>query len=111
MNHTNDPNYFPAGTYVVLLQACTGTDFWETIPANHVYKLREDSSTFCFRIHKDIRGSSSNGWSTKDSKDCNNKLKLRKATNEEILAYDLIDGPVPALQPINSPINDTYEPY
>lgn len=86
-DQTTDKNYFPKGTYVVLLAGCDGGDTWHSIPINHVYKLREASNSTKLIIEKDVNGSTSNGWST-ITLNYESKLVLRKATPEEITAYE-----------------------
>lgn len=93
-DYMNDPNIFPVGSYVVLLHTCCDDQkVWQrSMPINHVYKLREASSTFRFYIEKDCTGSTSNAWYTTDQS-ANNQLKLRAATDCEIAEYKRIDKP------------------
>ena len=82
-----DTNVFSKGTYIVVLADCCGGNNWTAIPTNHIYKLREDSHTFKILLEKDTMGSTTNGWTAAAS--CSlDKMKLRKATLEEIAAYE-----------------------
>lgn len=84
-----DSNVFPKGTYIVLLSSCEGGSRWgDSIPNNHIYQLKEDSTTFYIMLEKDCTGSSSNGWIINPSNSAGfDKMKLRRATEEEIAAY------------------------
>jgi len=99
-----DKNIFPAGTYVVHLSCCSGVDSWgdSDIPINHIYKLREASSSFRFLIEKDMGKSTTNGWST-GNLNFNSELLLREATPEEIKMYHrgirkTVANPIPNYQ-------------
>lgn len=82
----NDPNIFPKGTHIVLLSNCDSSSVWEPgIPNNYIYRLHEDSSTFSIMLEKDAQDNE-NGWSIHPNSSFD-KMKLRKATKEEILAY------------------------
>lgn len=84
-----DPNIFPKDSYVVLLSSCTGNNCWQSIPEGYCYQLREISSTFNFKITKDINLNKSNGWSGS----AHDKLELRAATPTEIIVYKALDKP------------------
>ena len=90
-----DTNCFPVGAYVVLLSTCDGDpDLWgKSIPINHVYKLRQKSSSLNFLIEKDMADSTTNGWKN-GVKGYSSKLKLRLATKSEKHAYEANGGPV-----------------
>lgn len=91
-----DTNVFPKGAYVVLLSSCTGTNNWAPgIPENYVYRLSEDSSTSNFDIEVDHENRE-NGWGSKDP-NCQ-KLRLRLATDNELIAYINAGKPVPAIE-------------
>lgn len=90
---------FKKGDYVVLLAGCDGGDTWpNSIPINHCYQLREDGDIFNFFIELDIKGSKSNSWylsesSINSSDDTNKKLKMRAATVDEIMTYQILERP------------------
>jgi len=105
-----DHNSFPAGAYVVLLASCDGINSWSSsIPINHCYKLRAESSTFCFAICKDITGSTSNGWQGVNKSTKHNKLKLRLATQLEAHEYQRLDKPFPISNLSINQIINNYE--
>ncbi len=83
---------FKKGDYVVLLASCNGGNCWTSMPVNHVYKLRLDSSIGCFMVEKD-KNNKENGWSC--SYGNNNKLiRLRQASGHEALLYQMEGRPV-----------------
>lgn len=87
------PNCFKKGEYVVLISSCTGTNVWnDCLPENYCYKLREDSHSLQFYVELDILNNKDNGWSCSNGYS-DNKLKLRKATEEEINEYNRLNKP------------------
>lgn len=85
-------NEFKKGDYVVLLSTCDGKILWSNIPINHCYKLTQDSTTYNFMIELDMIGSKTNGWSILYD-EIFNKLKLRKATQQEEEMYIQLGKP------------------
>ena len=95
----NEPNWLTAGSYVVLLRACSEENQWEPdIPVNYVYRLKETASMYNFMIDLDTNGSKTNGWylpENSESRNIYNYLKLMPATAEEIRLYEMNGGPIP----------------
>ena len=86
--------FYPKDSYVVLLAGADGGDTWSDIPINYVYKLRADANLHTFMIHKDAKGSTTNGWSLNPTSDYKSKLKLREADAYEIALYESQGKPV-----------------
>ena len=85
---------FKKGECIVLLAGCNGKDTWyDSIPINYCYVLREDSSVSTFQIEKDINGSTTNGWFTTGYNYDLDKLDLRLATPEEYYEYCRLGKP------------------
>jgi len=83
-----DDCVFPKDSYVVMLSSPNGTNQWfNSIPQDAVYKLKENSSKKYMKFYKDIRGIK-NGWEAGELSNTCNKLKLRLATQEEIEVYE-----------------------
>ena len=95
----NEPNWLTAGSYVVLLRACSEENPWEpSIPLNYVYRLKETASMYNFMIDLDTFGSKDNGWYLLENSESRNQytyLKLRPATKHEIMLYEMAGGPIP----------------
>lgn len=89
-------NEFKKGDYIVLLTSCDGGNCWSnSIPVNHVYKLKEDYDKKHFYPELDINGSKNNGWhTTKNDNEYKSRMTARAATAEEIAAYDKENKPV-----------------
>lgn len=102
----NEPNWLTAGSYVVLLRACSEKNPWEpSIPLNYVYRLRETASMYNFMIDLDTESSTSNGWHVSEHCETRNQysyLKLMPATKEEIRLYEMAGGPIPINPTTNS---------
>lgn len=91
--YIEDPNVFPAGSYVVLLASCNGGNCWSNMPINHCYKLRNESATNRFYPEVDAKRNTSNGWRYSGTDNSVLKLKLRAATPKEIAEYDRLGKP------------------
>lgn len=106
----NDINYYPKGTYVVLLRTCTGEpDLWthenggDPLHVNYIFRLTEDSNTFSFLTEK-------NGWTTINKEF--NQLLLRQATQDEINKYISNSGTIDACHTLEEGFEmKKIEPY
>jgi hypothetical protein len=94
-----DENVFQGGEYVVLLSSCDGRDCWRWrgggMPENYCYRLADNSETFKFNVVKSLNDKH-NGWVSYNREWDNeelNKLKLRRATPQEISHYKAFDKP------------------
>ena len=89
---------FKKGSYVVLLSSCDGNNCWEKdIPEGYCYKLSKDYTESYFYIEKDVVGDI-NGWDFGGNRivpigHVNGKLKVRKATIDEAMHYDMLNKP------------------
>ena len=83
-----DKNIFPKGTCVVLKQGCITPNCWVSIPIDYIYKLRQPSTMYIFKIEYDIEGKR-NGWGM-GYPTISNNLILEKATIEQVIAYEFL---------------------
>jgi hypothetical protein len=77
---------FNAGDYIVLLKSCDGLNYWrQSLPVDHVYRLKLDYTKLCFFPEVDTTGSRSNGWG--GHVEYISKMAARIATPQEVQAY------------------------